>query len=54
MSIERPRLAVERLGNTHDIATTRRAKAPILYIEDLQIGRDSAGIKVEHTFRKQP
>jgi predicted nucleic acid-binding protein len=42
------------LENTHDIATIRRAKARILYIEDLQTGRDSDGLKVEHPFRKQP
>jgi len=42
------------LENTHDIATTRRAKAHILSIEDLQNGRDSDGIEVEHPFRTQP
>ncbi|MBV5273672.1 MAG: hypothetical protein JZU52_08525 [Lamprocystis purpurea] len=54
MSTTRPRDTLIPLENTRDLATTRRAKAHILYIEDLQSGRDSDGIKVEHPFRKQP
>ncbi len=54
VSTTRPRDTLIPLENTRDLATTRRAKAHILYIEDLQSGRDSDGIKVEHPFRKQP
>lgn len=54
VSATRPRDTLIPLENTRAIAITRRARAPILYIEDLQSGRDSDGIKVEHPFRTQP
>ncbi len=36
------------------VAAARRAKARILYTEDLQHGRDFDGLRVENPFREQP
>jgi predicted nucleic acid-binding protein len=36
------------------VEAARRAKARILYTEDLQDGRDFDGLKVENPFREQP
>ena len=36
------------------VEAARRAKAIILYTEDLQDGRDFDGLKVENPFREQP
>ncbi|HYN77163.1 MAG TPA: PIN domain-containing protein [Lamprocystis sp. (in: g-proteobacteria)] len=36
------------------VEAARRAKAKILYTEDLQDGRDFEGLKVENPFREQP
>ncbi len=36
------------------VEAARRAKARILYTEDLQDGRDFDGVKVENPFREQP
>ena len=36
------------------VEAARRAKARILYTEDLQDGRDFDGVKVQNPFREQP